>query len=450
MIRFVTLLAILTTGTWADIPVNCTYDDVAGKWFLYEGPRQYDSSVNCTDFGSPETRMRVDLRYPDVVIDEFGNRGHWTMIYNEGFEITINQRTFFAYFYYTQEYNNVTSYCGSTFSSWSHDVTLRHWACFYGRKQSGSNPKVHRDPFYNVSQASDVLSRESITQFVESINAAQTSWRAKVYNDFIGKTHEQMLKISGGKRSWLPHRARPAQASLALKRAAAMLPPAFDWRNVSGINFVSPVRNQGVCGSCYAFSSMGMLEARLRVQTNNTLQVQLSPEDVISCSELSQGCDGGFPFLVAGKYSKEFGAVNESCNPYSGGVGACTRNCRKYYTASYSYVGGYYGASNEELTMLELLHRGPMSVSFEVYEDFHNYAGGIYHHTGIRRFNPFEIVNHAVLLVGYGQDEITAEKYWIVKNSWGTAWGENGFFRIRRGTDEVGIESCVVEVIPIP
>lgn len=63
-------------------------------------------------------------------------------------------------------------------------------------------------------------------------------------------------------------------------------------------------RNQGACGSCYAFSSMGMLESRLRVQTNNTLQVQLSPQDVVSCSQLSQGCDGGFPYLIAGKYAK--------------------------------------------------------------------------------------------------------------------------------------------------
>lgn len=65
----------------------------------------------------------------------------------------------------------------------------------------------------------------------------------------------------------------------------------------------SSCRDQGGCGSCYAFSSMGMLESRLRVQTNNTMQVELSPQDVVSCSQLSQGCDGGFPYLVAGKYS---------------------------------------------------------------------------------------------------------------------------------------------------
>lgn len=238
---------------------------------------------------------------------------------------------------------------------------------------------------------------------------------------------------------------------MALQSAAAELPPAFDWRNVSGINFVSPVRNQGGCGSCYAFSSMGMLESRLRVQTNNTLQVQLSPQDVVSCSQLSQGCDGGFPFLVAGKYAMEFGAVEEKCNPYVGGGGACTgRTCLKHYTASYGYVGGYYGACNEELMRLELVLRGPISVSFEVYPDFENYKSGIYHHTGLGGFNPFEIVNHAVLLVGYGVNETTGEKFWIVKNSWGEGWGENGFFRIRRGTDEAGIESIAVHVTPIP
>ncbi|RWS18755.1 dipeptidyl peptidase 1-like protein, partial [Leptotrombidium deliense] len=169
-------------------------------------------------------------------------------------------------------------------------------------------------------------------------------------------------------------------------------------------------------------------------------------------------CEGGFPFLVAGKYGQDYGFVEEKCNPYEGRDGPChEKKCIRHYTANFDYVGGFYGACNEELMRIGLVKNGPMSVSFEVYSDFQYYKGGIYHHTGLSgrrvtgsKFNPFEITNHAVLLIGYGADSKTGEKYWIVKNSWGTGWGEFGYFRIRRGTDECGIESIAVQATPIP
>jgi len=112
-------------------------------------------------------------------------------------------------------------------------------------------------------------------------------------------------------------------------------------------------------------------------------------------------------------------------------------------------VGGFYGACNEDLMKLALVKNGPLSVAFEVYDDFMAYKGGIYYHTGLTsRFNPFQLTNHAVLLVGYGEEN--NQKYWIVKNSWGTQWGEKGFFRIRRGVNECAIESIAVEAFPIP
>lgn len=87
----------------------------------------------------------------------------------------------------------------------------------------------------------------------------------------------------------------------------------------------------------------------------------------------------------------------------------------------------------------------------QVYPDFMHYREGIYHHTGLAEpFNPFELTNHAVLLVGYGRCQKTGQKYWIVKNSWGTGWGEDGYFRIRRGSDECAIESIAVAANPIP
>ncbi|TOF76214.1 hypothetical protein CGJ15_26945, partial [Vibrio parahaemolyticus] len=90
---------------------------------------------------------------------------------------------------------------------------------------------------------------------------------------------------------------------------------------------------------------------------------------------------------------------------------------------------------NEDMIMEALVNNGPVAVSFMVYDDFHSYAGGIYHYTNLRSdFNPYLPTNHAVLMVGYGEEESTGEKYWTVKNSWGAEWGEEGYFRIRRGT----------------
>ncbi|XP_013792052.1 dipeptidyl peptidase 1-like [Limulus polyphemus] len=162
------------------------------------------------------------------------------------------------------------------------------------------------------------------------------------------------------------------------------------------------------------------------------------------------GCEGGFPYLVAGKYAQDFGLIPEKCNPYKGKDGPCSeKKCTRYYTAEYSYVGGFYGACNEELMRIQLVKNGPLAVGFEVYNDFMYYSSGIYHHTGLKdTLNFFEETNHAVLLVGYGVSN--GEKFWIVKNSWGSKWGENGFFRIRRGTDECGFESMAMEATPIP
>lgn len=198
---------------------------------------------------------------------------------------------------------------------------------------------------------------------------------------------------------------------------------------------------------------LAMNEARLRIASNNSIQLTFAPQDIVDCSKYSQDCAGGFPYLIGGKYAEDYGLVEESCNPYTGNVtGYCTTppTCRRHYSTAYQYVGGYYGACNEQHMMLELVKNGPIAVSFEVYKDFFNYQGGIYHHTGLSgSFNPFELTNHAVLLVGYGAKKTTGEKFWTIKNSWGSGWGEQGFFRIRRGVDECAVESIAVKSNPI-
>ena len=366
--------------------------------------------------------------------------------------MVVGTRKYFAFSNYTTLSNNtVISHCSSTFLGWSHDLMSHNWACYYGKK---SAPKLEGEKL--SSQIATIkldLQRKykPNDDFVSDINSAQDLWYATNYPQMSGLSLESLLRRAGGVPSAkTPTRPPVSPVSEQVRLAAQSLPESFDWRDRNGVNFVSPIRDQAQCGSCYAFGSMAMMESRLRILTNNTLQVVLSPQDVVSCSNYSQGCEGGFPYLIAGKYAEDFGAVEESCFPYTGKESNCISEtkCRRYYGTNYYYIGGYYGACNEPEMRLELVNNGPIAVSFEVLNDFLNYKGGIYRHTGILdKFNPWEITNHVVLIVGYGTEG--GVPYWSVKNSWGEDWGENGYFRIIRGVDEVSIESMAVAATPL-
>jgi len=163
----------------------------------------------------------------------------------------------------------------------------------------------------------------------------------------------------------------------------------------------------------------------------------------------AQGCHGGFPYL-ASKYAQDFGAVTEDTEAYSGRDGRCPRVARRKMaarTVDYKYVGGYYGASSENAMLRDIFDHGPVVVGFEVGLGFHTYKSGIFKATGkLPEKNHWERVNHAVLVVGYGEERGT--KYWIVKNSWGNFWGEHGYFRIKRGDDNLNIEHMAVAAYP--
>ena len=432
-------VAMMTRLVAADTPANCTYEDIRGTWMFSIGPTGLDRTVNCSEPWKTASTLTVQLVFPDVAVDEDGNKGFWTMIYNQGFEVQIGYRKYFAFSYYT----NTTSVCSTTLNGWSHDFWGHNWACYSGAKtDSSSEPRKHSGG--TNPERKYVENKE----FIEQINKQQSMWKAASYPELSKLTLKDLQRRAGGTAKLkLPSVAPPSDQTLM---AAGNLPDFFDWRNVSNVNYVSPIRNQGQCGSCYSFASMAMLESRLRIATGNKLQVVLSPQDVVSCSEYAQGCEGGFPYLIAGKYAEDFGVVEESCFPYLGEDSPCKKEsgCLRYYSTNYYYVGGFYGACNEPEMRLELVNNGPVAIGFEVYKDFVNYKGGIYHHTTLLdKFNPWEITNHAVLVVGYGTENGVA--YWIVKNSWGEEWGEEGYFRIRRGNDECGMESMAMAATPL-
>ena len=148
------------------------------------------------------------------------------------------------------------------------------------------------------------------------------------------------------------------------------LPRLFDWRNVSNVDYVSPVRDQKDCGACYAFSATATMESRIRIMTNNENQVILSPQQIVSCSNYSQGCGGGFPYLVSGnalfrlkrderqvfKYGEDFGLYDDACLPYNAtNPPMCRQQCHnpvRYHTTNYGYVGGCVVSS---MSLLDLL-----------------------------------------------------------------------------------------------
>ncbi|KAF8793380.1 Dipeptidyl peptidase 1 like protein [Argiope bruennichi] len=412
-----------------DTPANCTYEDIRGEWIFQEGRRESNASIDCSNFtGSVAHTLKIRLDFPNIAFDSLGHRGFWTIVKDSS--------------------GNYTNECDKILPGWSHDVLGKNWACYNGHKV-GVSSLVRSSPITAYPPKESLFSDSLVNQ----INRAQKSWKATMYSELQNTPLDALIRRAGGLVSRVFRPPVPAPIDFKVLKASFGLPTEFDWRNVSGTNYVSPVRNQGPCGSCYAFSSLAMLEARLRIMTNNTLQVQFSPQDVVSCSKYSQGCEGGFPYAIAGKYAQDFGVLPEECYPYEGSDGSCApkKDCKRFYVAEYNYVGGLFGGCNEELMKLDLVKNGPLTVAFEVYPDFQLYSGGIYHHTGIGdKFNPFHLVNHGVLITGYGIDNKTGEKFWIVKNSWGTAWGENGYFRIRRGTNECNIESMAVSAIPIP
>ncbi|XP_076073322.1 dipeptidyl peptidase 1-like isoform X2 [Mytilus galloprovincialis] len=445
---FLFLLSI-TAFVNGDTPANCTYEDLRGEWVFKVGAGGNDRTLKCDSFAMTTT-LKVKLYFPDYAVDQFGNKGFWTLIYNQGFEVVIAGRKYFAFSMFKKDGKNITSMCDQTFPGWSHDTFDRDWSCFSGMKMSSVAPKTYQLPD-NKRLYSDILYKTDHS-FIKKINQHQKSWQAVHYPEYEKMTVEDMIKRAGGRKSRIIGRPTPAKPTREQTLKAQSLPDSFDWRNVGGMNYVSPIRNQLACGSCYAFGSLAMNEARVRIMTNGTKTPVFSTQDIVECSEYSQGCDGGFPYLIGGKYAEDFGLVSESCNPYTGKDGQCKTqtSCPRQYATKYEYIGGFYGACNEELMMKNLVENGPIAVSFMVYDDFMHYKSGIYQHTTLTNsFNPFEITNHVVLVVGYGYDSDIGNKYWLVKNSWGTKWGEDGFFRIMRGVDECSIESIAVQSFPI-
>lgn len=220
-------------------------------------------------------------------------------------------------------------------------------------------------------------------------------------------------------------------------RTKKRVPPrSLDWRD-SGV--VTPVKNQGHCGSCWTFSSTGAIEAHFKKTTGVTLD--LSEQQLIDCARSydNHGCSGGLP-SHAFEYIKAAGGIeSESTYPYKAAdQPGCNFNKER---AVAQVVSAFNITQGDEKELKEAVaFAGPVSITFQVVGDFRSYSSGVY--TSATCGNRPEDVNHAVLAVGYGHDEASGKDYWIVKNSWGPAWGDQGYFKIERGINMCGVAVC--------
>jgi hypothetical protein len=232
----------------------------------------------------------------------------------------------------------------------------------------------------------------------------------------------------------LQERERTAQARAPMA-AAPGASNHFDWRDAKGDSFVSAIRDQGGCGSCVAFAACATVETAVRIARNDPgLDVDLSEAHLYYCIARSQGrtCagpTGGWWPASALDGIENTGVTDESCYPYTAGDQDCANLCGSWQSRI-TKVTAWHPVYDVAGMKSWLATRGPLMACFSVYSDFYSYSTGVYHHvTG-----SFE-GGHCVCVIGYDD----TQGAWICKNSWGTWWGDEGFFLIRYG--DCGIDS---------
>jgi C1A family cysteine protease len=196
---------------------------------------------------------------------------------------------------------------------------------------------------------------------------------------------------------------QPASSPLA----SSKLPRSFDWRKRHGENWLTSVKQQGLCGSCWAFATIAAIEGAINLYFNQHLDMDLSEQDILSCVPNSDGCFGG-DLYYAMKYYEEEGITTEDCFPYNG-YSSCEEKCSNWedFVVKAEGTGEYIGYQVEEdFLKRSLIEKGPLSV---------------------------EIASmvHAMTLVGYDTDPDDNHIIWIFKNSWGRDWGEKGYAKMK-------------------
>ncbi|KAE9547664.1 hypothetical protein FO519_009125 [Halicephalobus sp. NKZ332] len=297
--------------------------------------------------------------------------------------------------------------------------------------------------------------------FVKVANG-RYSWRPANYSKFWGRTLGDGLKYRLG--TLFPERSVQNMNEILISPLSE-IPGSFDARD-KWPGLIHEVRDQGECGSSWAFSTSQTSSDRLAILSEGNSNVNLSPQQLLSCNqERQRGCDGGY-LDRAWWYIRKLGVLSEECYPYISGrtqnPGVCSTpkaalreenpvcvNPEASSNQIYKMTPPYRVSSKEEDIMTEIFLNGPVQATFLVYEDFFMYSNGVYKHTDLAEKKGYGFSArgyHSVRIIGWGVDESTGVpiKYWLCANSWSQDWGERGLFRILRGENHCEIESFII------
>ncbi|XP_071714976.1 senescence-specific cysteine protease SAG39-like [Rutidosis leptorrhynchoides] len=285
------------------------------------------------------------------------------------------------------------------------------WMVRYGR--------VYRD---NVEKQMRFKVFKENVDYIEGFNnAGNTGYKLSI-NAFADQTNEEFKATRNGFK--FPSKPRSAQTTPFRYEHVTAVPSSVDWRKKGA---VTPIKDQGQCGSCWAFSTIAATEGITQLTTGKL--ISLSEQELVDCdrSGEDQGCeggymDGGFTFIVKNK-----GISTETAYPYKAVDATC--NTKAEVVRAANITGHEDVPVNSESALLKAVAMQPVSVAIDAGEsDFQFYSSGVFNGSCGTE------LDHGVTAVGYGTSD-DGVKYWLVKNSWGTSWGEEGYIRMQRDVE---------------
>jgi len=268
-------------------------------------------------------------------------------------------------------------------------------------------------------------------RYIHSTNRQGLTYRLAV-NHLADRTEDELRVLRGRKYSKGYNGGKPFRSYE--EKDVQDLPQSFDWRLYGA---VTPVKDQSVCGSCWSFGTIGAVEGAHFLKTGEL--IRLSQQALIDCSwgYGNNGCDGGEDFRSY-QYIQDHGGIpsSDDYGPYLGVDGYC----HAQNTTKAAKITGYVNVTSGDAKALKLaiVNNGPISVAIDASQkSLSFYANGVYYDS--KCGNTEERLDHAVLAVGYGI--MDNQEYWLVKNSWSTYWGNDGYILMSSKDNNCGVET---------